>query len=605
MGKINVLDSFTANKIAAGEVVERPASVVKELVENSLDAGATKIDVVITKGGLDNITVTDNGEGMNGDDAVLSFHRHATSKIRTGADLDHISTLGFRGEALPSIAAVSRVELKTRRHDAIIGTQVILEDGQVIKEQETGCPVGTSISVQNLFANVPARLKSTKSVALEAAHISDVVSKLAISNPNVSFSLQHDNRSQLRTTGNGDLKSIIASVYGTEIGRNLIEITGIAGDIKVGGYVAKPIITRASRTHQIYLVNNRVVRSRVISFALEEAYHSLIMTGRHPIAFLTVEMPYNYVDPNVHPAKMEVRIYEADTLTQLIRDSVKRALTQRNLIPEGQTNYKGSREKTKPVEQMAVQYKLEIPSSKAVQPGIVMERPDKGLSRTGADVNQKLSLVDTPKIDTPMIETPVMESATDRLPALRPFGQVDCTYILAQGDEGLYIIDQHAAHERILYEKNMAGSEITCIQMLVIPENVELSHLETQILIDNILEFQQLGFLVEHFGGNTFLLRGVPKGFNPGTEKKIFLDLLDYFYQKRNKLTIKELHEDMLTMMSCKAAIKAGDRLTAGEMERLLDDLSKTELPFSCPHGRPTIVHITGYELEKMFKRVL
>ncbi|WP_083779187.1 DNA mismatch repair endonuclease MutL [Thermincola potens] len=627
VGKIKILDDFTANKIAAGEVVERPASVIKELVENALDAGSSKIEIQISRGGLDKITVIDNGEGMDREDARLAFHRHATSKIRNDADLDAIATLGFRGEALPSIAAVSTVEVRTRPHNEVCGARLIVEGGKIVKDEDIGCPAGTTITVSNLFANVPARLKNIKSVSLEAGHISDVVSKLAVAYPEVSFSLQHDNRFLFKTSGNGDMLDIIASLYGTETARALLPINAERDGIGINGYIARPSVTRSTRNHQTFIVNRRIVKSRPLSQALEQGYHSLIMTGRYPVAFLNIHLPYNLIDPNVHPAKMEVRLFVLDKISDLLSSAVKVALSSNTLIPETKIPVEKPSGIQNRNQAQYVQQFLDVDEGhyhgkqaecSLVKEGspVLAELPDRSIADEPQDEPQKEPQKEPQDIPLNMLldlprrislDTPYNYFPKDKVIAgLRPIGQIDCTYIVAQGREaGLYLIDQHAAHERILYEKNMQVPTTNYSQLLAIPQHIELTHLEAQVLITNILEFQAIGFVIEHFGGDSFLLRGVPGGFPPGKEKKIFLDLLDYFFSNQHKLTNKELREDLIIMMSCKAAIKAGDRLLQGQMEKLLADLSNTELPYTCPHGRPTVIHISGYELEKMFKRVL
>lgn len=633
MGKITILDDYIANKIAAGEVVERPASVVKELVENSLDAGSTRIEVRIRGGGLEEITVIDDGEGMSSEDAVLAFSRHATSKIKADTDLDHIATLGFRGEALPSIGAVAIVEMRTRPHDNLSGTYILIEGGKVVQQSEVGCPPGTTVTVKGLFTNIPARLKNLKSVAVETGHISDVMNKIAIAYPEVSFTLFHEQKCLLRTIGQGELLPVIASIYGIETAKELVPVSSQLEGISINGYIGKPSLSRSNRNHQVFVINRRVVRNRQISQALEQSFHSLMMVGRHPVAFLIYRLPLEKVDPNVHPAKSEVRLFAGQQLIEVTEIAVKEALHSKNLVPQT----KLYQEHTKPkdyekkgsvqkgfgqenfVQENFVQETFELksravsaqPAPKAVKTPEAVEPTEAvnypaAVAEVTAEIEKLAELgSDEGVYPKATVKEAMVREKSESYPELRPLCQIDNTYIMAKAEgRGFYLIDQHAAHERILYEKSMKAKGQEYMQMLAVPENINLTHLEAQILIENILHFHSVGFIVEHFGGDSFLLRGVPQGFVPGREKTIFLDLLDYFCQNRNKITNKQLHEGMLILAACKSAIKAGDRLTQGQMEKLLEDLSKTEIPYTCPHGRPTTIFISGYELEKMFKRV-
>ncbi len=596
MGKIILLDEHTANKIAAGEVVERPASVVKELVENAIDAGSSRIEVSIIDGGLTEIVVSDNGSGMDTVDARLAFERHATSKIRYAGDLERIQTLGFRGEALPSIAAVSRVSLKTRTRESVSGTELVIEGGKILNVDEAGCPAGTIVKVNRLFYNMPARKKHLKGPTTEAGHISELLNRFAMGYPYVSFQLKSNGLVVLKTSGNGSLLECIHNIYGAGTAREMLAVEAEKGDFSIFGYIGKPSVTRAARNHQILFVNGRYVRSRLISECIEKAYHTMLMTGRHPVFIINVNTRAEDVDVNVHPAKQEVRFADVRALQDFITERVAAVLTGNRLIPAveaparktyagdlRQEEWKSARVFEKPQQDLYNANAFGLPG----QPDGVSSTPD-GISGATEPVS------------------PDQQGARADFPDIRPIGQIDCTYIVAQGADGLYLIDQHAAHERVLYESYMNRSDrAAASEILLFPETLELTHQEAQLLNDNIDTITDLGFLVEHFGGDSFLLRGVPAGVSNALGKEIFLDLLDYFSQNRYKITGKALREHLIITMACKNAIKANHKLGLPEMESLLARLADTTCPYTCPHGRPTMVHFSGYELEKRFKRVL
>ncbi len=584
MGKIILLDEHTANKIAAGEVVERPASVVKELVENAIDAGGTRIEVSITDGGLTEIVVSDNGAGMDPEDARLAFERHATSKIKDAGDLDRIRTLGFRGEALPSIAAVSRVSLKTRTRDSVAGTELVLEGGKILSINEVGCPAGTIVRVNNLFYNTPARKKHMKSPTTEAGHISEIINKFAMGFPHISFQFKSNDRVILKTSGNGSLLECIQNIYGTQTAREMLVVDANEGDIGMYGYIGKPSLSRAGRNHQTVYINGRFVRSRLISEAVEKAYHTMLMTGRYPVFVININTRPENVDVNVHPAKNEVRLVDARALQDFITEWATQALMSSRLIPAGEA---AAAQKTYAEDFRQEEWK----------PGRVCEMPAESIY-TANEVFTASGTVEPSDPDD--------EEDTGRFPELRPIGQIDCTYIVAQGSDGMYLVDQHAAHERILYEKYMEKPDsVTATEMLLFPVTLQLTHQEVQLLTDHLDVLTELGFLVEHFGGDSFLLRGMPAGIAKDGGKEIFLDLLDYFLQNRYTITGKALRERLLITMACKNAIKANHKLGLPEMESLLAQLANARRPYTCPHGRPTVIHFLRHDLEKKFKRVL
>lgn len=622
MGKIIVLDEHTANKIAAGEVVERPASVIKELVENSIDAGATLIEVAIKGGGLTSISVSDNGSGMDSQDALLAFERHATSKLTNADDLDGIATLGFRGEALPSIAAVSKIRLSTRSEGNNAGIQIIIEGGKILHSGETGCPKGTYIEVNDLFYNTPARQKHLKNPTSEAGHVSDIISRIAMGYPGISFQLKNEGRIALKTPGNGNLLDCVASIYGTDLAKELLKVEYNTDLISISGFIGKPFVSRSTRNHQSVYINGRYVKDKIISDAVESAYHSMLMVGRHSVFILKINTNPKLVDVNVHPAKTKVRLAEPDEIEYHIRKSVKDTLTSHRLIPDTDlTNNKPVKSlpdtgTDKKIEKgmgtdtaSATQEVIEQFSVQTFKPATTFnlsEKPKYNIEKESYDNRRSENIHDYVRETNEYHNMNDTKTSASTFPELRTIGQIDNTYIVAEGLDGMYLIDQHAAHERILYETFMSREQdYIAAEQLLFPETIQLTNQETQILVDNINKLANLGFVLEHFGGNSFLLRAVPAGLPKPGGKETFLDLLDYFSQNRYTITDKTLKEKLLITMSCKNAIKAHDRLTQPEMEALISNLAKLKQPYTCPHGRPTIIHFTIYELEKMFKRVI
>lgn len=556
---IKVLAREVASKIAAGEVVERPASVVKELVENSLDAGATQITVESQGGGTNLIRVSDNGSGIPASDVELAFHRYATSKINSSADLEKISTLGFRGEALPSIAAVSDVEIVTQTDEDIAGTYLQLRNGTIVKKEKRSRPRGTTITVQKLFQHFPARLKFLKSPTTENSHIANLISQYALAYPEVKFRLYIDSRVTLNTPGNGNLRDAVAEVYGLETAQQMLAIDGAREIPSVAGLASPTSLARSSRGYLSFFVNRRWVRSSLLARAAEDAYQGLLMTGKHPIVILDVSLPPQEIDVNVHPTKTDVKFRNSQTVYTAVGKSIRNVLVT-----------------TPP------------PKVKTVTPS----------------VTPSPSLWPPKEPEMEPRPTPVtLRTETTHLPILRILGQLSNCYILAEGPTGLYLIDQHAAHERILFERVLTqrSQQKTEIQGLLEPVNVELSPKQEEILKKRGEFLTQFGFSLEPFGERNYLLRAVPAIMNRGDLAEEVRTLLD-------SLTIDEeplkREERIAESLACHSAVKAGDSLTAEEMREMIRQLEQTAQPKTCPHGRPTMIHLSSQQLEREFGRV-
>lgn len=635
---IKRLDEKTINKIAAGEVVERPASVIKELVENSIDAKASSIVIEIKSGGKKYIRVTDNGSGIEKNDLELAFLRHSTSKINKVEDLEKVRSLGFRGEALASISAVSLLEVITKTENSSSGIQASLQGGQITNKKEVGCPNGTTIIVKNLFYNVPVREKFLKSDNAEGAQISNIVHKLALSNPSVSFKYVKDNKVILMTPGNSDVLATIYSLFGKEFSKSLFKISYNGEDIKVNGMISSPSFTRGNRGHQYIFINGRYIKDDNLSKIVEDAYKSLIPINRFPAFILFIELSGNQVDVNVHPTKTEVRFDNSDRIYSVIHNAVKNTLKTENLIPE----FNIIRKKQVEVEQKSFIDSFNVKDKKnefteklldvidttkkrTDQPVIdvttkedkdksialdntVMKTYDSIESYPSSHVNENISQVEKGNERCSSSENHVEKVSSNRfIPELNIIGNLFDTYILAQDkkDEVFYIVDQHAAHERIMYEKlkKQFQLENVAIQELLAPEIIELTHSEIQLINENINTFEKLGFLVEGFGVNSIILRGVPMIFGEPDSKRLFLDILDNLNE--NIKSGYDLRVEKIMKMACTSAIKAGHNIKDIEVSRLLSDLKGTDEPFTCPHGRPIIIKMTKYELEKKFKRVM
>ncbi|TCN25533.1 DNA mismatch repair endonuclease MutL [Mesobacillus foraminis] len=668
MGKIKQLDDALSNKIAAGEVVERPASVVKELVENSIDAGSTVIEIDLEEAGMTKIRITDNGDGIEEEDVLVAFQRHATSKIKDENDLFRIRTLGFRGEALPSIASVSRLELKTSTGmDA--GTRVSIEGGKVITVEKADSRKGTDITVMDLFFNTPARLKYLKTIHTELGNITDVVNRLALSHPDVSFRLVHNGRRLLQTTGNGDVRQVLAAIYGMNMIKSMVPIAGESLDYKINGWVTLPEITRASRNYISTMINGRFIKNYPLVKAIQEGYHTLLPIGRYPIVLLDIQMDPLLVDVNVHPSKMEVRLSKEQELNQLVSESIKSVFKTKVLIPAGFTTAKPAKAKTEqtffeldhlpeaaPQPKPGYEENWEETKSGETGQGRVSESEpvirNEYVPQTPADLVKELSAFGAPSgTGAEHLQTAVdvrsggyvrseddneidfteeysqdgdhshreseaqgertpsyipKADTSSRVPPLYPIGQMHGTYILAQNDKGLYIIDQHAAQERIKYEyfREKVGQVESELQDMLVPLTFEYSADECIRINEYLSELEKVGVFLEPFGHNSFIVRSHPQWLPQGEEKETIEEMIEQLLSMK-KVDIKKLREEAAILMSCKGSIKANRHLRNDEIQSLLDELRRSSDPFTCPHGRPIIVHYSTYEMEKMFKRVM
>ncbi|MCL2678732.1 MAG: DNA mismatch repair endonuclease MutL [Dehalococcoidia bacterium] len=565
---IQVLDEHVIARIAAGEVIERPASVVKELVENAIDAGATQISIEIQGGGLELIRVSDDGCGIATPELETAFLRHATSKIRRFEDMFTLHSLGFRGEALPSIAAVADVEVTSCPSGSTAGMQIKINGGKKINTATAGRAPGTTFSATGLFQSVPARLKFLKSRQTENSHTASVISRYALAYPEVKFSLAIDGRNALSTPGSGRLEDAIISVYGIDVAREMLEVSEDSGDTKISGMAAGPAISRANNSFINLFVNRRWVTSRRLVYAVEEAYHGLLMTGRHPLAVVNIWVPPQDVDVNIHPTKSEVKFRDESVVFSAVQKAVRRALVQSTPVPRAS-------------EASAI-YKT------APLPQIFNRQPHTPIERHGY-------LYPTPAIETTPLPPPKMT-----LPALRLLGQFRNSYIIAEGPDGLYLIDQHAAHERVLFEKlrREKTQGIPEVQALLTPETMEVTPAQSVILEAGLDGLAEYGFHLEDFGANTYLVRTIPAMLADKNWKAMLTELLDTAGKERSQFM-----ERLSALTACHSAVKFGQSLSAEEMRELLRLLEQADLPNACPHGRPTIVCLPTGQLEKEFRR--
>lgn len=613
MPTIHVLDSETIDKIAAGEVVERPSSVVKELVENACDAGATAITVEIKDGGIEFIRVTDNGHGMDKAQVRNAFLRHATSKIDNADDLMRISSLGFRGEALSSIAAVSKVELITKTKDSLTGTRLVLEGGVEKEVSEIGAPEGTTFLVRNLFYNTPVRRKFLKLPATEGGYIADLMEHLALSRPDISFKFQMGSQVRFHTTGNGDLKEVIYRIYGREVAASLIPIQLQQNGNKVEGYLGKPVLVRSNRNFEIYFINGRFIRSNLIARALEEGYREYLMQHKFPLCVLHITMDPGQVDVNVHPTKMDVRFSDGMTFCKMLSDGVRDTLKNREMIPDVKLEDEKEVKRAERAEQIQKQ-KEHTPEPFEVQRAASHRVMEEANYRAVSEQTKALSS------QNEFSKSPVWERvkseqinlfeekllSVDNRSKYRIIGQVFDTYWMVQYEDKLFIIDQHAAHEKVKYErlmKQFREKNVTS-QRLMPPVIVSLSAQEEVVLSEYMETFERLGFEIEAFGGKEYALRSVPVDLYGCSEREMFLEVLDELDGGVSRGSFKVV-EEKIASMSCKAAVKGNNRLSFAEAQELIDELLTLENPYNCPHGRPTIITMTQYELEKKFKRIV
>lgn len=605
-----ILPPDVASQIAAGEVIERPASVVKELIENSVDANSTRIIIRVEEGGKKSISVSDDGCGMDAEDALLSFQRHATSKIRNADDLWRIKTMGFRGEALPSIAAVSRVELVTRPPNAERGTRIVVEGGILQTVEPIGCPQGTKVTVRGLFFNTPARLKFLKAASTEFAHIAEVVSRYILAFPEISFSLFHGEREVLRHVPTGDERSALAEVLGREIAQQLVPVQYHEPPYTVRGFISPPTISKPTRSHQWFFVNRRFVRSKTLASAVSYAYHGFIPEGRQPIVVLFLDLPSELVDVNVHPAKIEVRFRKESEVQAVVVRALKEALVAGQVIPVASLP-----QKLQPVEMPEGVLTLNPPMGdrstlRITQQDLTNFRTLLRLRFGRIEENASAPSERTqPQAVSPLTIPPQSirpSSLVSRLTSqLIPIKQIALTYILAENEQGdLFIVSQHRAHERILFEqlvKRAEGGEVLR-QGLVVPFTLSLGQAQAAFVEANLKVLKSAGFELEPFGSNTFIVRTVPVAIAQHDYEQLLRDLIDELTAGEIPST-GELFHDLLAAVACKAAIKAGDVLSTEEMEQLLDDLLSLENPALCPHGQPVIIALTKSELDKRFER--
>ncbi|NJD78712.1 MAG: DNA mismatch repair endonuclease MutL [Candidatus Methanoperedens sp.] len=578
MGKIHILDEATINKIAAGEVIERPASVVKELIENSIDAGASSIRIDVIKSGKKLIRVSDNGCGMSREDAKLSFIKHSTSKITGIDDLESVITMGFRGEALSSITAVSKVEIITKTRDELSGTKLIIHGGRLVSISDTGAPDGTTVTSEELFYNTPARKKYLKSDSTELAHIVDVVTRAALGNSNISFTLLHNGTELLRTPASDDLMDIVIHIYGQEIAGAMLPVNYESGFARITGFVTKPHVTRSSADIQFFYINDRNINGRIFGYAIRDGYGTLLQKGRFPVAVLKIYVDTRQVDVNVHPTKNQVRLSHEKEISDTVAEAVRRALSNAILIPD-----------VKPPAQLSLQYEQ------------VPEKPDL-LKETGGVF--KFPARDTEKRlrRTERYFPDEEKNIKSELPQVKVIGQVDSVYIIAETPDGLMIIDQHAAHERILFEQ-VRDSRSTDSQELIVPVNLNLDPRELSIMKESIPYLEEFGFRISEFGPSTFAVTSVPNVLGRLEDPLLVHDIISDILSGGRIKDDTGLFELVTKSIACRGAIKAGADCSSDQMESLVRQLFMTGNPYTCPHGRPTMISFNRQELDKLFKR--
>lgn len=618
MGIIQLMDEPLSNKIAAGEVVERPASVVKELVENAIDAGGTAIEVLLIEAGLTSIQIIDNGAGMDAEDALLSFSRHATSKITNEHDLFRIRTLGFRGEALASIASVSKVTLHTS--DGISGTFVQLEGGRLVEHRPGSLRKGTDIRIDQLFFNTPARLKYLKTLQTELGHSIDLMNRFALSYPGVAFKLVHEGKTVLQTSGSGEIKRVISDIYGVSIAKKMIPFEGETQDYKVSGYASLPEITRANKNYISLFVNGRWVKHYAIANTVHKAYHTFLPLERQPIVILNIQGDPYLTDVNVHPAKQQIRLSKEKELMELVHATIRQTISssvrapvieQPKAVKQAPTKqldlWKTSFTVKEPIEQPAPDFPRTMEKPKE-QPAMQQGEPARGESVRQASTAYTPEPFPEPYPE-PIAEPAVFEEPETgpQFPELEVVGQIHGTYIVAQSSDGFYLVDQHAAQERIKYEffrEKVGDIDSSERQALLLPLTFHYSRDEALRLKDALAVMAESGVFMEEFGDTSFIVREHPTWFPKGFEQEIIEEIIEQVLDDR-KVDVKKIREEAAIMMSCKRSIKANHYLQKHEMERLLADLKNAEQPFTCPHGRPVIVHFKTYDVEKMFKRVM
>jgi len=599
MDRILILDNMTINQIAAGEVVERPASIIKELVENSIDAGASAITIEIRDGGTSFIRVTDNGKGMSSADARISFNRHATSKIESSKDLSNIVTLGFRGEALASIAAVTHMEMITRERDSMSGIQIINHGGHIVEDREIGCPEGTTIIAKNIFYNTPARLKFLKSPRTETAYISDLVGRFILAQPDISFKYINNGKMVYYSPGDKDLKHAALSVYGKDVIEQILPLEPIdtSVGVKLWGLLGKPSLARKNRSHQSFFVNRRYVKSKLLEEAIETAYKPYLTINQFPWIVLHIDIEPNRIDVNVHPTKTEIRFRDEDEISQIIQYHISAILEENPYIPTIKEDSFISFDINDVDEDNSQQL--------GVFPSIPMDR-DKDDKTEYTTNTRPIEILRTKDYDYDTDRNSGDDNVIRNEPLpLKVIGTIFATYILVEGNQQCFLIDQHAAHERLVYEryKRMLENQAIITQQLLPPVVIEVTHAEHIIINESMDVFLSLGFDIESFGSRSFAIRGVPVILGTSNPREFFEELL-YGAKELGQGSNYKLRTDDIIRMSCKKAIKAGDKLSDMEIVALLRDLMDKRIPMTCPHGRPIMISLTKMELERMFKRI-
>ena len=618
MPNIAILNQETIDKIAAGEVVERPCSVVKELVENAIDAGSTAITVEIKEGGISFIRITDNGCGIERDQVAVAFYRHSTSKIRSAEDLLTVKSLGFRGEALSSISAVARVELITKTYDELTGTRYVIEGSKELSNEEIGAPDGTTFIVKDLFYNVPARRKFLKTAQTEGSYISDMVEKLALSHPDISFKFINNNQTKLHTSGNGNRKDIIYHIFGREISSSLLEVKHECEYFKVEGFIGKPVITRGNRNYENYFINGRYVKSNILSRAIEGAYKSFLMQHQYPFTVLYFTF-FSELDVNVHPTKMELRFDNNNEIYVELCDTIYAILSRKEMIPEVPVD------STPAPKKIVHEYKEPIPEPfekrRINEVRAAESRSVYGQSVTSTVKNYSATepAAKAPETSTAYEPAQVVTGTQQTLgdydkvflteSSKKQFsiiGQLFKTYWLIEFEDKLYIIDQHAAHEKVLYEKTMArlANKDFTSQRISPPIVMTLDARESEMLEKYRPQIEQFGYEVEHFGGKEYMISAIPDNLFNIDMKDLFIEMLDDFSNATGRQT-PDIITEKVASMSCKAAVKGNDKLTLPEINKLIDELLSLDNPYNCPHGRPTIISMSKYEIEKKFKRIV
>lgn len=586
MSKIQVMNEDLANKIAAGEVVERCLNVVKELVENSIDAKSSKIRVSLKDSGILEITVADDGVGMDEDDAALAFSRHATSKLKSLNDLFHIASLGFRGEALPSIASVSKVELRTSTND--VGTYLYLEGGQLIKKERYPLEKGTTITVKNLFYNTPVRLKYLKSLSTELSLIIDYMNKMALSYPNIKFILENNDKELLNTTGDGNLLKVIYAVYGIDVAKKMIEINGENDDYVISGYVSYPEVAKASRNVMTTLVNGRVIKNQTLNRAILDTYHTYIPKDKYPVIVINISVDPILVDINIHPQKMDIKFSKLDELLSLVTSLIEKKLKEILLIPHASVR--------------------NIETIYEVEDSLPLEKP-KSIFDDDNDIKIEKEVEEVSfdfQADSEVITNNEVVKEEYRIKKMHPLGIIHKTFIVAENEEGMYLIDQHAIAERINYEKFMKelSKENKDTTDLLVPIKLEYPKDEFLKIKEYLDVLKSIGVYLEEFGDHTFLVRRHPTFIYKGREKDSIEKIISILLEK-GTFSKEKFIEKTATTLACRLSIKANDYISLEEADYLLETIRTCENPFTCPHGRPTIITYSNYELEKMFKRVM